>query len=102
MSKILCTGSCSFILGNLIRKAIYEKQPHSFVSIDRVNGDPNSIYRNKSHTFHIADIRDQHIMDVIFQTEQPDIVIHGAAETHVDKSLTDPNSFVSNNVLGTQ
>ena len=101
--KILCTGTCGFILGNFIRKVIYEKQPYNFVSIDRVNSNAiNSMYWNKNHTFHVADIRDQHIIDTIFQFEKPDIVIHGAAETFVDYSLNDPNSFVTSNVLGTQ
>jgi len=101
--KVLCTGTCGFIFGNFIRKAIYEKHPYSFVSIDRVNSNAiNSMYWNKNHTFHVADIRDQHIIDTIFQFEKPDIVIHGAAETHVDNSLSDPNSFVTSNVLGTQ
>jgi dTDP-glucose 4,6-dehydratase len=101
--KVLITGTCGFIFGNFIRRAIYEKQPYQFVSIDRVNTNSiNSMYWNKSHTFHVADIRDQHIIDTIFQFEKPDIVIHAAAETFVDASLTDPNSFITSNVLGTQ
>lgn len=101
--KLLCTGSCGFILSNLLRKAVYEKQPYTLVSVDCVNlHSINSMYWNKNHIFHIADIRDQHIIDTIFQFEKPDIVIHGAAETFVDTSLTDPNSFVTSNVLGTQ
>jgi dTDP-glucose 4,6-dehydratase len=98
--KVLITGSCGFVIGNLIRKAIYEKQPYQFVSVDKVSVNAlNSMYWNKNHTFHIADIRDQHVIDVIFQFEKPDIVIHGAAATSFDE---DPNSLVSSNVLGTQ
>lgn len=100
--KVLITGTMGFIFSNFIRRAIYEKQPYSFVSIDRVGGNPNAIYSNKNHTFHVADIRDQHIIDTIFQFERPDIVIHGAAESSVDLSLSDPNSFITSNVLGTQ
>jgi len=101
--KVLVTGSCGFIFGNFLRRAIYEKQPYQFVSVDRINSHTvNSMYSNKNHIFHIADLRDQHIMNNIFQFEKPDIVIHGAAETFVDTSLTDPNSFVTSNVLGTQ
>lgn len=109
MKKILITGTCGFILGNFIRKAIYDqnqKKPqdrYTFVSVDRVTANAlNSMYWNHNHPFYPADIRDEHIMDVIFQREQPDIVIHGAAETFVDTSLKDPNSFVTSNVLGTQ
>lgn len=107
--KILITGSCGFIFGNLLRKLTYligkdpEKYPYTIVSVDMVNTNAaNSMYWNKNHTFHVADIRDQHIMDTIFQFEKPDIVIHGAAETFVDASLSNPNTFVTSNVLGTQ
>lgn len=102
MKKVLLTGTCGFIFSNFIRRAIYEKQPYNFVSVDRVAGNANALYFHKNHTFHLADIRDQHIMDKIFQFEQPDIVIHGAAESFVDYSLSDPNSFVTSNILGTQ
>lgn len=102
MKKVLLTGTCGFIFSNFIRRAIYEKQPYSFVSIDRVGGNANALYSNKNHIFHLADLRDQHIIDKIFQFERPDIVIHGAAESFVDYSLSDPNSFVTSNVLGTQ
>lgn len=101
--KILVTGSCGFIFGNFLRKAVYEKQPYQLASVDRVsNNNFNSMYWNKNHIFYVADIRDQHVMDTIFQIEKPDIVLHGAAETFVDYSLSDPNSFVTSNVLGTQ
>jgi dTDP-glucose 4,6-dehydratase len=106
--KILITGSTGFIFSNFIRKIIYEanrnseKYPYAVTSIDKVSGNANMVYYNANHSFHIADIRDPHVMDVIFQFERPDIVIHGAAETFVDYSLTDPNSFITSNVLGTQ
>ena len=102
MKKVLITGTCGFIFSNFIRKAIHEKQPYNFVSVDKVSGDANTVYANRNHTFHIADLRDNHVVDRIFQFEQPDIVIHGAAESFVDHSLSDPNSFVTSNVLGTQ
>lgn len=102
MKKILITGSLGFIMSNFIRKIIYEKQPYQIVSLDKVSGNANSLYYNKNHVFHIADIRDQHIIDTIFEFERPDIVIHAAAESSVDSSLKDPNSFVTSNVLGTQ
>lgn len=101
--KVLITGSCGFIFSNFIRKVIYDKQPYVIVSIDRGNSEnPNSMYKNKNHTFHIADICDQHVIDTLFKFEQPDIVIHGAAETTTDNSFWDPNTFVKTNVLGTQ
>lgn len=107
MKKVLVTGSCGFIFSNFMRKAIYtqkgQDKQYTFVSVDRMTDTThNSLYVHKNHTFYPADICDQHIIDVIFQFERPDIVIHGAAETFVDSSLKDPNSFVKSNVLGTQ
>ncbi len=107
--KILITGSCGFIFGNFVRKLMHWSNresnncPYSIISVDKVNVNAaNSLYYNKDHTFYIADICDQHIINTIFQFEKPDIVIHGAAETFVDYSLSDPNIFMTSNVLGTQ
>lgn len=108
MKKILCTGTCGFIFSNFIRQAIREQNhnkedKYTFVSIDKLNSNPNkSFYQNRSHTFYPADITDQHILDVIFEIEKPDIVIHGAALTFVDASISDPNGYVKNNIVGTQ
>lgn len=104
--KLLITGNCGFIFGNFVRWILStqnpSKQDYEVIGIDRVNGDVNNLYVNKAHTFYPADIRDQHVMDKIFQFEQPDLVIHGAAESHVDFSLSSPNDFITSNVLGTQ
>jgi dTDP-glucose 4,6-dehydratase len=102
--KVLVTGSGGFIMSNFIRRAIYEKKPYDFVSIDKVTKSSvlNNIYSNKNHTFYIGDIVDEHFVNVIFEYEKPDIIIHGAAETFVDDSLKDPSKFINSNVLGTQ
>jgi dTDP-glucose 4,6-dehydratase len=109
MPKILVTGTSGFIYTNFIRKMTYEQhnkpieERYTFASIDRVNyGSSTAIYFNKSHNFYPADIRDAHIVDTIFALEKPDYVIHGAAESSVDASFRDPNSFMTSNVLGTQ
>src|SRR5579885_2322213 len=102
--KVLITGSAGFIFSNFVRKAIHQKQPYTFVSIDKINNRfaINDIYINKDHQFYLADITDEHCLDVIFDYEKPNIVIHGAAESHVDVSLKDPNKFIKSNILGTQ
>lgn len=104
MKKILLTGSTGFIISNLIRRIVYEKQPYTIASIDNASNKStlNNIYFNKIHQFYLADITDAHMMDVIFQLEKPDIVLHGAASTFVDASITNPNRFINDNVLGTQ
>lgn len=93
-TKILIIGSCGFVLGNFIRRLVYNKKPYQIVSVDKVNSNSiNSVYWNKSHTFHIANVADKHIMDVIFQFEKPDIVIYGAS---------DNEDFLTANVVGAQ
>ncbi len=102
--KILITGTGGFIFSNFIRKAIFDRIPYTFVSVDKVTKTSvlNNIYQNKSHAFHIGDISDPHFVNVLFEYEKPDIVIHGAAESFVDDSLKDPNKFITANVMGTQ
>lgn len=102
--RILITGSGSFIYGNFLRKCIHEKSPFIFSGMDKIQDNRliNNIYMTKSYQFYLADICDKHILERIFQYEQPDITIHAAAETHVDFSLTNPHAFLQSNIIGTQ
>lgn len=104
---ILYTGTCGFINGYLLRRTHYEghlTEKYKFVGIDKLlNPHANkSIYINKDYTFHLGDINDSYIVDKIFQIHRPDIIIHGAAQTFVDKSNQDPEIFMKTNVVGTQ
>ena len=102
--KVLVTGSGGFIFGNFIRQVFYAKKPYTISSIDRVRDSHiiHNIYVNADHAFYIADVRDPHTLHVIFQKERPDIVIHGAAESCVDKSINTTLPFTTSNVVGTQ
>lgn len=103
--KTIClTGSAGFIFSNFIRKAIHLKLPYRFVSIDKINDHKNltNLYVNNNHKFYLADISDVHMVDTIFKHEKPDVVINGAAESSVDKSLIDPLCFTTSNIVGTQ
>lgn len=102
--KVLVTGSGGFIFSNFIRKAIYERQPYKFVSVDKVTKSTvlNTIYINKDHSFYFGDVSDAHLMNVIFEFERPDIVIHGAAESFMNPALKDPSAFITSNIFGTQ
>ena len=102
--KLMITGSGGFIFGNFIRQVFYERMPYTISSIDRVRDSHiiHNIYVNTDHQFYIADVRDPHIMHVIFQKERPDVVIHGAAESCVDKSINSTLPFTTSNVVGTQ
>lgn len=87
-------------MSNFIRKTIYEKQPYIFVSLDKMNErSANSVYWNKNHSFHIADVTDAHTLNMIFKFEHPDIVIHGAAESESSPTFIDSNIQGTINVL---
>ena len=103
-SKILCTGSAGFIFSNFVRMVLREYSDYEIVSVDKIMRPEgiHNIYSNKDHTFHIGDVVDRHFMDTVFKIEQPDIVIHGAAESFVDDAIQDPTPFITSNVLGTQ
>lgn len=103
--KILVTGSCGFIFSNFMRYAITQHDVnYKFISVDKVKSSRvmYNVFSNKNHTFHIGDVADSHFMDVVFQTEEPDIVIHAAAESFVDSSIKNANPFIHSNVQGTQ
>lgn len=102
--KVLVTGSGGFIFGNFIRQVFHSKKPYNLSSIDMVRDSHliHNIYVNMDHQFYIADVRDIHTLHVIFQKERPDIVVHGAAESCVDKSIKQTAPFTTSNVVGTQ
>lgn len=91
-------------MGNYVRRLVYlankDLENYNYVvsSIDSVRSKSlSSIYNNKSHSFHIADLKDKHILDVIFKYERPDVVIHGA---YVRNEPLDELFY--NNVTGTE
>jgi len=102
--KLLITGSGGFIFSNFVRKAIYDKLNYNIVSIDKVKKSHalNNVYTNKNHKFYIGDVADEHFINVIFEVEKPDIVLHTAAESFVDSSIDNAKPFIISNVLGTQ
>lgn len=102
--KILITGSGGFIFSNFVRKILYETNKYNIISIDRIEESSilDNVYINKNHNFFIGDITNEHLLNVIFKSERPDIVINGAAYTHVDKSIDNNVPFIKSNVEGVQ
>ena len=103
--KILVTGGAGFI-GSAVIRHILEDTKHSVVNVDKLTYAGNlaslvNIQASNRYTFARTDICDAHGLEAIFNEHRPDIVMHLAAESHVDRSIVDPGSFVQTNIVGT-
>ncbi|WP_318367795.1 dTDP-glucose 4,6-dehydratase [Enterobacter sp.] len=103
--KILVTGGAGFIGSAVIRNIIKNTQD-SVVNVDKLTYAGNleslvEIETSARYVFERADICDTEAMGRIFATHQPDAVMHLAAESHVDRSITGPAAFIETNIVGT-
>jgi len=108
MSKILVTGGCGFIGSNFI-KMLLETTSDEVVNVDKQtyagrgkNLEHMGLDRNPRLKSYLADICWEEMIDRIFDIERPDMVVHFAAESHVDNSINGPKIFTRSNVFGTQ
>lgn len=102
--KILVTGGAGFIGSNFICRALAAN--HHIINIDKLtyaghleNLDAYQTHAN--HHFHQLDICNTKDVAALLQNHQPDIVLHMAAESHVDRSIDGADEFLHTNVLGT-
>ena len=101
--RMLITGGAGFIGSEFVRQAV--RKGHQVAVVDKLTyaGDLERLSEvRKDITFYKADISNQEFIEHIFEKENPEVVVHFAAESHVDRSLLDPYPFISSNVLGTQ
>jgi len=101
--RMLITGGAGFIGSEFVRQAV--RKGHQVAVIDKLTyaGDLERLSEvRKDITFYKADISNQEFIEHIFEEENPEVIVHFAAESHVDRSLLDPYPFISSNVLGTQ
>ncbi len=106
MKNILITGGAGFIGSHLVRLFVNKYSEYNIVNLDKLTYAGNlanlSDLENKpNYEFVKADIVDEKLMLDIFQKYQFEGVIHLAAESHVDRSITNPTEFVMTNVIGT-
>ena len=102
--KLLVTGGAGFVGAAVIRLAI--ARGHSVVNLDALTyaaclENVASVADSPRYAFERADICDREALNTIFATHNPDVVMHLAAESHVDRSIERPGAFIQTNVTGT-
>ena len=101
--KLLITGGAGFIGSEFVRQAV--KESYQVAVVDKLTyaGDLERLKEVEDGiSFYRADITNREFMEHIFKTEKPDVVVHWAAESHVDRSILDASPFIETNVKGTQ
>lgn len=99
--NVLITGGCGFIGSNFL-KLILKKEKYNIVNIDKLTYASRLVKINyKNYKFYKLDICSYNRLKKIIFQFKPDVIIHFAAETHVDNSIINNSSFVNTNIVGT-
>ena len=104
MTKILVTGGAGFIGSAVVRQAV--ALGHEVINLDKLTyaaclENVASVAHSPNYHFVQADICDQEALERVFDTYQPEAVLHLAAESHVDRSIDGPADFIQTNIVGT-
>src|SRR5689334_16350448 len=104
--RILVTGGAGFMGSAFIRNGLSLSRCERVVNLDLLTyaGDPTNVevYAQDSRYLLIkGDVRDQPLVERICKEERIDTIVHFAAESHVDRSITGPEAFLQTNVNGT-
>ncbi len=106
MKTFLITGGAGFIGSNFLNLFVPCYPEYNFINLDKLTYAANllnlkSIENSPNYTFEQGDIADCSCVNKIFNQYTPDIVVHFAAESHVDRSILGPAEFVQTNIIGT-
>ena len=106
MKTILVTGGAGFIGGNFVYYTLNHHQEDRIICLDALTYAGNmetleGALNNPNFIFVKGDIADRKSVYKLFETERPDIVINFAAESHVDRSIINPELFLQTNIIGT-
>lgn len=105
MKTIVVTGGAGFI-GSAVVRFLINETPHKVINLDKLTYAGNlqslkSIDNSERYTFVQADICERAHIDALLNTHKPDIIMHLAAESHVDRSIDGPGEFIKTNIVGT-
>lgn len=103
--KILVTGGAGFI-GSAVIRHIISNTSDSVVNVDKLTYAGNleslaEVSQNSRYSFERVDICDRDQIDRVLREHQPDAIMHLAAESHVDRSISGPSEFIQTNIIGT-
>jgi dTDP-glucose 4,6-dehydratase len=104
--KIIVTGGAGFIGGNFVHHMVNRYPDYQIINLDLLTYAGNletlkPVEGKSNYKFIKGDIADRKFIFDLFEKEKPDMVVNFAAESHVDRSITDPEVFVRTNVMGT-
>lgn len=104
--KIIVTGGAGFIGSNFVYHMLNKYPDYEIVCVDNLTYAGNlstleEAFKNDKFSFHKVDISDRKAVFALFEEIHPDIVVNFAAESHVDRSIENPEIFVDTNVSGT-
>ena len=104
--KVIVTGGAGFIGANFLNLSVPKFKSHHFVNVDSLTYAANPLSlkgtdKAENYSFRRVDIADDKAVEALFEQEQPDLVVHFAAESHVDRSIHGPAAFVRTNIQGT-
>ena len=104
--KIIITGGAGFIGGNFVHYMVNKYPNDQFICLDLLTYAGNlatieQVMDKDNFKFIKGDIADRKLVYEIFESENPDIIVNFAAESHVDRSIENPEVFLQTNVIGT-